>query len=126
MPDVFLLGAGFSKAVSREMPLTNDLAENDAIKSFIGRTLVRSKDVESILTLLSESQPWLTEDENLRNRADFIQFSQTINYTIRDYQMAAIREGNGSPPDWLASLVSKWTENKATILGISRRPGGSR
>ena len=115
MRNVFLLGAGFSRAVSVEMPLTDQLAENDAIKSFRGRALVRSTGVESILTLLSESQPWLTEDENLRNRADFIQFAQTVNHTIRNYQMSAIRD-TGSPPDWLTSLVLKWSQDEETII----------
>ena len=82
MNDVFLLGAGFSKAISDRMPVLRELtgimrervpvpAEKEPAAAFTG-------DFESWLTYLSTSHPWLTEANNLRNRALFLELSSRL------------------------------------------------
>ena len=86
MGDVFILGAGFSKAISNTMPLLGELStklqeellterknELDSIFKFIPKD-----NFEKWLTYLSQNQPWLSEEENLRNRALFLEISRKI------------------------------------------------
>ncbi|MFY1669220.1 hypothetical protein ACN27G_04550 [Plantactinospora sp. WMMB334] len=103
--------------MSEEMPLTSDLGANRALSASVRRLKIQHiGDVESILTLLSEPQPWLSEAENLRNRADFIAFSRTLHITIRSAQVKAIQKGGGSPPRWLSSLMMKWCADQTSVI----------
>jgi hypothetical protein len=78
MRDIFLLGAGFSRAVFNGMPLMKELSEG-LRKTIhpINRRLLRSEDdLEMWLTYLAQSHPWLTEAQNLRNRAQFLELTE--------------------------------------------------
>jgi len=79
--DAFLLGAGFSKAVSRSMPLTTELGREIA-----GRLQAQGHDTsapselyegdfEAWLTQLAEGRPWTAEAGALRDRALFLDAS---------------------------------------------------
>ena len=74
MHDVFVLGAGFSHAVSDAMPLTRDLTQLTAIAQIVEgadsqpERIFREKwyglvgdDFELLLTYLSSDAPWLSE-----------------------------------------------------------------
>jgi hypothetical protein len=68
--DVFILGAGFSKAVSSRMPLMNDLSrmvEEDLPAAERKRQSLGN--FESYLNYLALDHPWHSEAENLRNSA---------------------------------------------------------
>src|SRR4051794_35227749 len=76
--DVFLLGAGFSRAIGEAMPLTNGLT--DAVREELSAHVPAqdfanvpyiNSDFEKALSYLNESQPWLNEADRLRNRALF-------------------------------------------------------
>src|SRR5205809_2999133 len=81
--DVFILGAGFSHAVSNELPLTRDLfalCRQAMLK--LGAEVLEDKDVmdsyarfgenvETWLTWLGSDQPWLNDIARWRNRAAF-------------------------------------------------------
>jgi hypothetical protein len=63
MSEVFLLGAGFSKAISSQMPLTTELS-HQILERFTGDIpgVIRSmiaEDFEKALTFLSQYKPWL-------------------------------------------------------------------
>src|SRR4051794_4170666 len=78
--DVFILGAGFSKAISRDMPLLAELssavahqmAPNDGHVPFL------SENIELALTFLAQPQPWMSEGTRHRNRAAFLDVTETI------------------------------------------------
>jgi hypothetical protein len=63
MSDVFILGAGFSKAISDAMPVLNDLSvevkqrlpELEKVATFL------PDNIELWLTFLSQKHPWLSE-----------------------------------------------------------------
>lgn len=78
--DMYLLGAGFSKALYSGMPLMGDLGrrivdilnlDQDALVPFGGN-------VEMWLSYLAEEQPWLSDKENLENTALFMGASEVI------------------------------------------------
>ena len=78
---VFLLGAGFSRAVSKSMPLTNSLGKQ-IVERYKGLLSEHQKadlneesteKFEKLLTWLALRKPWLSEADNLRERAIFLE-----------------------------------------------------
>jgi hypothetical protein len=116
--DVFILGAGFSKAVSGTMPLLGELPallkewDPSFAASWEPRLKALGYDVELLMTYLSQSHPWLDEATNLANRSQFLRFSEQLAEIIRERQEAALR---GPCPDWLRSLVKEWDKRRANV-----------
>jgi hypothetical protein len=120
MADVFLLGAGFSRAIGEEMPLLDDLGrlvwgrvDVPDKKSFLG---MFGNNLEMVLTYLSQSHPWLSEQENLRNRALFLDLSSTVRDVLLECMQATARS---SCPDWLLSLIGLWHSGQAQVLTMN-------
>lgn len=113
--EVFVLGAGFSKAISDEMPVLTELAEC-VPGSPPGLDLapnLRPQEFESWLSYLSTDQPWLTEAENYRNRALFLDVARRISEFLiakEDVVLAA------AVPPWLLHLVQYWHKTRATVI----------
>jgi len=125
MADVFLLGAGFSKAIDERMPLLSELGPR--VRNYVGLRrqgtkvdlgiLDRVPDLESALTYLSVRHPWQSEPEYLRSRALFIDCQLSIAQVLRDTE----REVQEPVPDWLASLLH-WLvddETEADVLTLN-------
>jgi hypothetical protein len=79
--DVFVLGAGFSRAISAEMPLMKELSHKVAAR--LGKTFKKvassfNNEVELTMTFLAQGHPWLAEAERLRNRALFLEASAAV------------------------------------------------
>ena len=96
-PIGFILGAGFSKAISTQMPLTSDLTREvlDALEQKypdIKNKLPVTNDIELLLTYLAEQQPWLDVKTFHENRSLFLQISQLIADCIIRHQISAILE----------------------------------
>src|ERR1019366_6423058 len=81
-PDVFILGAGFSRAISESMPLMKDLDSKvaDRLGADTYRRISSSfdGDLELAMTFLAQGHPWLKESDRLRNRALFLEASTAI------------------------------------------------
>lgn len=117
MAEVFVLGAGFSRAISKSMPLLNELGQ-ELERRLDKRTLPHDtrlpiEDFENWLSFLAEDQPWLTEEEHLRHRATFLSASRVICEVIYERELAARRS---APPDWLRALVARWHEDRAKVI----------
>ena len=109
MPDVFLLGAGFSKAISAEMPVLDELSADLLTRIKLSESITRAGDnVEHWMTYLAQPQPWVTEAGNLRNKADFLELTKEIGQLLVDRTQNVVR---GPCPTWLAELVCWWHEN---------------
>ena len=73
MSVVFLLGAGYSKAASGVMPVLEELSQELTAEGLVPpHAAALGRQVEDWLTYLSQPQPWNTEAQNLRNKADFL------------------------------------------------------
>ena len=138
MPDggssspVYLLGAGFSRAISENMPLLDDLgqtlaaalaedrilhgllnqAETDAIED--GR--VPFGNVEAWLTSLAADQPFLSASRNLQRRALYVELSSLIAWQVSDRQRLA---GRQPWPRWFEGLLACWQEHKSDVLTLN-------
>lgn len=116
---VFLLGAGFSKAICNEMPLMKELG--DAVGSALvreGRALPTSLsefggDFEQLLSYLAERQPWLDPAEVHRNRAAFLDVSRTVAAVLRERQLVAVRQPE---PAWLGDLIGYWDRMQSAVI----------
>jgi hypothetical protein len=100
---VLLLGAGFSRAISSLMPLTDELGADTL--GWLSRSGVdvgarRYKGIgfEAWLSRLAEPQPDLTTAENLANQTLFARVSARLRDVIVERQLAVLQM---DPPWWL-------------------------
>ena len=84
-PTVFVVGAGFSRAVSEHMPLTDELGEAalERLHGLLPPRLALDQlpdglSFEAWLSQLATDQPYLPDAENTENRAAFQRISEVI------------------------------------------------
>lgn len=120
MSDVFILGAGFSKAADPRMPLMSELW--DAV---VGPDLVEGRlplqafdrNVELLLTYLSQRHPWQSERQSLLNRAAFIALQTEIARAFEKRELEL--DLHQSRPEWLSVLISHWGHVPATVMSLN-------
>ncbi len=120
MSDVFVLGAGFSKAINAAMPVLAGLG-NRVIKDLGDQRLDAGKDLavdnlEDWLSYLAQDQPWLSEAENLLNRATFLRVTPLLRRAIGEAETTTRAE---PPPPWLKQLVARWHRDRSTVLTLN-------
>jgi NAD-dependent SIR2 family protein deacetylase len=118
MTRVFILGAGFSKAINADMPLLGGLRNGvesilNSWKIDIGRDLDAIADVERWLTVLADQAPWLSRAEQMRNLALFDNVSRAIYEVLTTRQT---RAAISSAPDWLIPLITYWHRSRETVI----------
>ncbi|WP_328674947.1 hypothetical protein [Streptomyces sp. NBC_00343] len=121
--DVFVLGAGFSKAIHASMPLLAGLG--DEVRARLGERIpvlpsrLSSDNFELWLSFLAEEQPWRTEAENLDARAAFLRITEVMRTILSD----RLREVREQPcPQWLLNLVRRWHRDRATVITLNYDP----
>lgn len=119
MGDVFFLGAGFSKSINESMPCMNELT--NAVKNLYGQQfppmlLNLGTDIEMWLTYLSQPQPWLSDSDNLENRALFLRMTASIGHVINGGTRIAI---TSACPDWVKLLIAYWQKYKSNIITLN-------
>jgi hypothetical protein len=123
--DVFLLGAGFARAISRDMPLLQDLA--DRIIAALGESpripdavaAMMKENFAHALSYLEQAKPWVTEADNLRHRALFLDISNAIARDLDETVAHAGRSLGTDAPHWLSRLIRHWHDGRATILTLN-------
>ena len=128
MHDVFILGAGFSKALNANMPTMNELGE-DVVRRLEDMAEVERSaiylppamsdfgtNIEHWITYLSQPQPWLMEEVYQRN----LSLAGSIRRAIRDaIERRTISSKKDSPPSWADDLVSEWHKNQVTVITLN-------
>ncbi len=113
--DVFILGAGFSKAISEEMPVLRELSA--AIASRVNQpTPYLAEDVELAMTFLAQPQPWMSEAQQLRNRAAFLELIEAIATEITDRSAMVLAR---PIPSWLLRFAHWLHFNKAIVITLN-------
>jgi len=119
MSTVLVLGAGFSRAVSTALPVTDELGrlvmkhlhdtgqDVRTPRPYLGRRF------EAWLSRLAEPQPDLDEADNLRNRELFVRVTNAVRDVVEAAQLEAI--GN-RPPWWLQRLVGCVHHTRSTVI----------
>lgn len=118
--EVLVLGAGFSRAVSSHMPLTDELgraALNHA--GLDGDSRVPATGFgpeftfEEWLSLLAEDQPYLSERHNRDNAALFSTLRESIGEVLASKAVAA---ADVTPPKWFYELLALIHYRRATVI----------
>ena len=118
MSDVFLLGVGFSKAVSDGMPLLQELSSQIRGRlSDLPESLSTVGDnIEIWLSYLSQPHPWLRESENLRNRALALEITEEIEKVLDEKEQLVVQD---ECPSWLLTLTQHWYETQAEVISFN-------
>jgi hypothetical protein len=120
--EVVFLGAGFSRAVSDQFPLTDELGELAVARAEtdghgpIPHPVFRDGNFEMWLSRLVEEQPYLDAASNLENQSRFRRLSQAIRSVLVDRQDAVLGAG---PKDWLYDLLSVLHARHATVVTLN-------
>jgi len=114
MNNVLLLSAGFSYGISSSMPLLNHLSDELRNKA----NNIPGDNIEHWMTYLSQPHPWLSEAQNLKNKAIFLELIQDIGNVISNKIETTMSE---SPecPSWLKGLTQWCHNNKASIITLN-------
>lgn len=118
--DVFVLGAGFSRAAYRGMPLTDDLGRLvlDRMTDTdlrLGRPNFSAGGLtfESWLSWLGEEQPFDDPESALTRRALFVRLQNMIADALDEVELRALDE---PPARWLYPLVQLFQLGVATVI----------
>lgn len=118
---VLVLGAGFSRAVSDTMPLTDELG--DLILARLRDTGLRAPAssfsdgyFEAWLSRFAEDQPDLRVDENLLNRYWFARITTALQETLVDRETNALQD---EAPSWLLRLLGLMHSQRMTAISFN-------
>jgi hypothetical protein len=118
--DVFILGAGFSREIGKQMPTLTELSSAIMRRfpehSEIAQVPFISKNVEMAMTFLSQPQPWMRESERLRNRALFLELTEAIASEIEN---GAESVRASACPNWLYRFVHWAHLQKAVVITLN-------
>ncbi len=120
--DVFVLGAGFSKAISGEMPTMDDLSA-EVLQRLPNRDPGLSSTLEAIggnvetwMSYLSQDQPWLAQRDNDYNLSRARLILGIIENVVQERTLAVVASES---PAWLTSLIRAWHDQMATIITLN-------
>ncbi|MCU6480615.1 SIR2 family protein [Arthrobacter sp. A2-55] len=117
--EAFILGAGFSRAISDFMPLTDDLGSEVVARdpNHLGRSDSKrsfaSSSFEAWLSRRAEKQPYLSAAENLENQGIFARGRSLIAEVLDERVDSALSQ---PLPVWLGELLSLWHLRKSNVL----------
>lgn len=129
----WILGAGFSKAISAQhMPTMHELGLatcstiaadedlvpllSDAERAAIRGDTIPLGDLEVWLTSLASPQPFLNESENLRRAALSSQLTEII---ATEVERRRSRACGGERPQWLDDLIALWHYGTDAVLSLN-------
>ena len=122
MSDLFILGAGFSKAIYDGMPTMGELSsavlenQKESNLPIPDELYELGNNIELWMTYLSEAQPWLKAHGNDFNKSIAGQLRKQIKEIIDDRTSSAAQS---NPPSWLNRLIRSWHEQHATIITLN-------
>src|SRR5437773_5129611 len=126
--DVFILGAGFAKAISRSMPTLDELGHRIAdpfrrtpsfhlLPAGAMAALLDGRmpggNLEAWLSNLASPAPYLDQSERLHNAAIAQELTRLI---VGEIERSESRALSGRMPYWLGRLVTLWDRLGATVL----------
>jgi len=130
LPHVFIVGAGFSKAINAAMPTLLELGRKIAAelpkrgsfsslpvaaKDSLLRGSIPLGDLETWLSTLASPAPFVSEAEAHYNAGIFSEIARLIGDEI-DESESIVLASAPDPPDWLQRLVRLWNGVGTTII----------
>jgi hypothetical protein len=119
----FVLGAGFSRAISGLMPLTDELglAALAELRPALPPRLAldqfpKGLNFEAWLSQLAGDQPYLSDADNADNRVAFLRFSEAIAQILGQRVNRVL---TNAYPEWLLGLLSAAHHTRATMISFN-------
>ncbi|WP_156378796.1 hypothetical protein [Microbacterium sp. Root61] len=111
----YLLGAGFSRAISGSMPLLNELGRrvheaDPVLKERVARHEI--EDFETWMSLVATAEPYRNRAENYESLGLYSRAVRQVGRVLQDEVSIATR---GDLPNWLRRLVQIWHATKAPV-----------
>lgn len=107
------------------MPLLQDFSER-ILRRFGGPSKIppevstmMGENLAHALSYLEQAKPWLTEADNLRHRALFLEFSSVIAQDLEETVADAARSRAQSRPAWLLALIRYWHQHRCSVLTLN-------
>lgn len=124
IPDVVILGAGFSLAVSVHLPVGNPLGQMALDRArFMEPDLFRAVTTfsddypfEVWLSQLADDQPHLGAVENGMNRVRFAAVREALVAVLREVEALAMAT---QPPEWFYQLLTVWHMRQTTLISFN-------
>jgi len=121
---VFILGAGFSKAISEHMPLTDELGRSVIAALTVGEktnfsvpiSIKEELSFEVWLSWLAERQPYESEIDFHTHLAEFAMLQEKIASVVRHQQALAELE---TFPSWVFELIDFIHHGEATVVTLN-------
>ena len=120
--DVFILGAGFSKAIASQMPTMEELGAKvrERLEDFTDISSVipvsLGDNFELWMTYLSQPQPWLSQPDIDLHRSLVGRIRQSIVDVI---QVRTSEASTAGVPDWLQRLIFSWRQREAIVITLN-------
>jgi hypothetical protein len=112
---VYVIGAGFSKAVNAAMPTVDELGKE--VLPYVTREVVDDRLLterfEEWLSFAAGDAPWLSEPERLALRSVFLEASRGVASVIGGKEVVT---RTAALPEWLAQLVVHWHQTRAAVV----------
>ncbi|GAA5210617.1 hypothetical protein [Microbacterium kyungheense] len=115
MGSSYILGAGFSRAVSSSMPLLTELGlrVRDGDEEIANRVSAHEIEAfESWMSQASTPQPYRDRAENLEAKGLYLRATREISAILRDEVITA---SSRPLPGWLLDLVELWHATRASV-----------
>jgi len=124
MSDVFILGAGFSKAASLylpvelQMPLLTELASDVEARLKLNNSICElfPNDLELWLSFWLDNHPWLTDAENSSNRETGLFALGCIRNKL--FLAESLMAEDGCSP-WLTKLIRYWLSSHSSVISLN-------
>jgi hypothetical protein len=123
MSTVYILGAGFSRAIGKEMPLLQDLSvgvyEEMRAKNRwdLNWGTDLKTDVELLASHLISSHPWETPGGRHKGLADYYEVMSIIEERLVTAESGTMLAQK--PKDWLEELCSHWLDDAAAVISFN-------
>lgn len=112
---IYVVGAGFSRAVSPHMPVTDELGAlvKEQLNGAVEMNLRPGQTFEEWFTLQTTSLPFLEGHRNARRLADAERVVAQIAEILDERtEMATV----SNPPLWLQQIIAIWDAERATVI----------
>ena len=122
MNDVFILGAGFSKAIYGDMPTMAELSTEvmDHLSKLdrpVPQTLAKlGNNIELWMSYLSQRQAWLEIYDQDYNQSLASRIRLEITAIIEDRISHATKS---TAPQWLVELIRSWHDRRANVVTLN-------
>lgn len=125
--NAFILGAGFSKAVSTHMPLSQEVSV--ALRDYVAGNdpdlfsripIDLWEDVEFMFGALSEELPWRTEHDNLEKRSIYLRMTELFRQAIAANQRNAFSDLELANEEfWARKLVRGALKRNVGVISLN-------